>query len=245
MPGQSTAAAGDERAPLGAELVLASSFRQGDEQPGLRGDLLAHAELVDQHQTSFDVPIGLGGVAGGVGEEGLDPLDPALHEPVAAPERVAARGLGRGRAATELARGQQTHRFDGANGPGAELVVMPLERAGRRLDERRDLCRVDGDPGQPATGEGEGVLRAGVGDGQLVAGLEAELDGLALALDRRARARARIRPAGRCHRRSRPAARSRSAPSPPLPRARRSPRSAAARPSGGPHDLDSGTTTAG
>jgi hypothetical protein len=181
MPGQPTAVAGDERAPLRRQLVVAAPFRQRDEEARLRGGLLAHAEPIEEDQTALDVPIRLVEIAAGIGQHSVDPLDSALHEEVVAAEGVGPGGVGGGAAAVEVACSEASHGLDRARDAATELIGMCLEHASGRDDQGLDFSRIGSDPCQSATGQGEGVPRLGIGDGQLVSGREAQRDGLALA----------------------------------------------------------------
>ena len=88
MARETTAAARDERAPLRSKIGLAAFLGQIHEKAGLCGDLLSHAELVEESEATFGVPVCSVGIAGRSGEQPVDPFHTAPHEAVAALDGV-------------------------------------------------------------------------------------------------------------------------------------------------------------
>ena len=128
----------------------------------MRGDLVAHAELIEEPEAAFDVSIRRCQVARGVGEQALDPFHAAADETVAALLGVVRADSAAACAAVEIAGRRAGRGLHGAGLAGAEVVVVVDERRDGGLDQAGQLGSIDRDAGEGLSREGQTALRAGV-----------------------------------------------------------------------------------
>ena len=146
MTSEAAAAAGDEGAPLVCERRPSPLLGEVDEQCGLHGDLLTHAELVEEEQAALNVTVRPVGIAGRLRQESADPLDAASYEVVAAAHRGLERGVGRVVRPLRVTGDERAHGLDGPHHPEAEGVIERDEHVHGRRHQGLELVAVAARP---------------------------------------------------------------------------------------------------
>ena len=147
------ASTADEGSPLGRELRLPAAIRERREEAGLGGDHLVHAELVEQPQTPFDVPVRSLRVVAQLVEDAEDVLDAAGREPVAAASGEGHRRLDRRFGASDVAEHDSGDRVRHPHDSCTVIVAETIEDGARGGDERVDFVVIDRFTGGRATSE--------------------------------------------------------------------------------------------